>query len=149
MLGMIIPEQHGGLEFSAQANSAVVMKLASRNLTAAITVMVPNSLGPGELLLHYGTEQQKDHYLPRLAQGEDIPCFALTSPSAGSDAAGMEDVGIVCKGEHQGHEVLGLMLTWNKRYLSFSMQKPIVRVCAMQLKVCWYTKKWLKKYCLP
>ena len=115
MLGMIIPEQYGGLEFSAQANSAVVMKLASRNLTAAITVMVPNSLGPGELLLHYGTEQQKDHYLPRLARGEEIPCFALTSPSAGSDAASMEDVGIVCKGAHQGREVLGFKLNWMKR----------------------------------
>jgi len=131
MLGMIIPEQYGGLEFSAQANSAVVMKLASRNLTAAITVMVPNSLGPGELLLHYGTEQQKNHYLPRLARGEEIPCFALTSPSAGSDAAGMEDVGIVCKGEHQGREVLGLRLNWNKRYITLA---PVATVLGLAFK---------------
>ena len=132
MLGMIIPELYGGLEFSAQANSAVVMKLASRNLTAAITVMVPNSLGPGELLLHYGSEEQKDHYLPRLARGEEIPCFALTSPSAGSDAAAMEDVGIVCKGEHQGREVLGLRLTWNKRYITLA---PVATVMGLAFKV--------------
>jgi acyl-CoA dehydrogenase len=131
MLGMIIPEQYGGLEFSAQANSAVIMKLASRNLTAAITVMVPNSLGPGELLLHYGTEQQKDHYLPRLASGEEIPCFALTSPSAGSDAASMEDVGIICKGEHQGREVLGLRLTWNKRYITLA---PVATILGLAFK---------------
>ena len=131
MLGMIIPEQYGGLEFSAQANSAVVMKLASRNLTAAITVMVPNSLGPGELLLHYGTEQQKNHYLPRLARGEEIPCFALTSPSAGSDAAGMEDVGIVCKGEYQGRQVLGLRLNWNKRYITLA---PVATVLGLAFK---------------
>jgi acyl-CoA dehydrogenase len=132
MLGMIIPEQYGGLEFSAQANSAVVMKLASRNLTTAITVMVPNSLGPGELLMHYGSEAQKDHYLPRLARGEEIPCFALTSPSAGSDAAAMEDVGIVCKGEHQGREVLGLSLTWNKRYITLA---PVATVLGLAFKV--------------
>jgi acyl-CoA dehydrogenase len=132
MLGMIIPEQYGGLEFSAQANSAVVMKLASRNLTTAITVMVPNSLGPGELLMHYGSEAQKDHYLPRLARGEEIPCFALTSPSAGSDAAAMEDVGIVCKGEHQGREVLGLRLTWNKRYITLA---PVATVLGLAFKV--------------
>ncbi len=132
MLGMIIPEQYGGLEFSAQAHSAVVMKLASRNLTAAITVMVPNSLGPGELLLHYGTEQQKDHYLPRLARGEEIPCFALTSISAGSDAASMEDVGIVCKGDHQGREVLGLRLTWNKRYITLA---PVATLLGLAFKV--------------
>ena len=131
MFGMIIPEQYGGLEFSAQANSAVVMKLASRNPTAAITVMVPNSLGPGELLLHYGTEQQKDHYLPRLARGEEIPCFALTSPSAGSDAASMEDVGIVCKGEHQGREVLGLRLNWNKRYITLA---PVATLLGLAFK---------------
>ncbi len=132
MLGMIIPEQYGGLEFSAQAHSAVVMKLASRNLTAAITVMVPNSLGPGELLLHYGTEKQKDHYLPRLASGDEIPCFALTSPSAGSDAAGMEDVGIVCKGEFQGREVLGLRLNWNKRYITLA---PVATLLGLAFKV--------------
>ncbi len=132
MFGMIIPEEYGGLEFSAQANSAVVMKLASRNLTAAITVMVPNSLGPGELLLHYGTEEQKRHYLPRLAQGKEIPCFALTSPTAGSDAASMNDVGIVCKGEHNGKKVLGLRLTWNKRYITLA---PVATLLGLAFKV--------------
>jgi acyl-CoA dehydrogenase len=120
MFGMIIPAEFGGLEFSAQANSAVVMKLASRNITTAITVMVPNSLGPGELLLHYGTAKQKKYYLPRLAKGEEIPCFALTSPVAGSDAAGMSDVGIVCEGDFNGKRVLGLRLTWNKRYITLA-----------------------------
>ncbi|MDH3788753.1 MAG: acyl-CoA dehydrogenase [Xanthomonadales bacterium] len=129
--GMIIPEAYGGLEFSAQANSAVVMKLASRNLTTAITVMVPNSLGPGELLLHYGTKEQKDHYLPRLAAGEEIPCFALTSPSAGSDAASMNDVGIVCKGEFEGKQVLGLKLTWNKRYITLA---PVATLLGLAFK---------------
>ena len=96
--GMIIPRQYGGLEFSAHLHSAVVTKLSSRSVVAAVTVMVPNSLGPGELLLHYGTEKQKDHYLPRLASGQDIPCFALTEPGAGSDAANGQSRGIVCKG---------------------------------------------------
>ncbi len=118
--GMIIPQEYGGLNFTAQANSAVVMKLASRNLTAAVTVMVPNSLGPGELLMHYGTDEQKSYYLPRLASGEDIPCFALTSPLAGSDAGAMPDKGIVCKDEFEGEEVLGLRLTWDKRYITLA-----------------------------
>ncbi len=117
---MIIPEEYGGLEFSAQANSAVVMKLASRNLTAAVTVMVPNSLGPGELLMHYGTDEQKAFYLPRLASGEEIPCFALTSPLAGSDAGAMPDTGIVCREEFEGKEVLGLRVSWNKRYITLA-----------------------------
>lgn len=117
---MIIPEEYGGLEFSAQANSAVVMKLASANLTAAVTVMVPNSLGPGELLMHYGTDEQRNYFLPRLASGEEIPCFALTSPLAGSDAGSMPDRGIVCMGEFEGEEVLGLKLTWNKRYITLA-----------------------------
>lgn len=132
MFGMIIPEQYGGLEFSAQANSAVVMKLASRNLTTAITVMVPNSLGPGELLLHYGTEEQKNHYLPRLASGKEIPCFALTSPLAGSDAASMSDTGIVCEGEHNGKTVLGLRVTWNKRYITLA---PVATLLGLAFKV--------------
>jgi len=118
--GMIIPTEYGGLEFSAQANSAVVMKLASRNLTAAVTVMVPNSLGPGELLMHYGTSEQKDYYLPRLASGEEIPCFALTSPLAGSDAGSMPDKGIVCRDEFEGEEVLGLRVSWDKRYITLA-----------------------------
>ena len=117
---MIIPEAYGGLGFSAQANSAVVLKLASRNLTAAVTVMVPNSLGPGELLLHFGTEEQKNYYLPRLASGEEIPCFALTSAAAGSDAASMSDTGIICKGRYRGKEVIGLRLNWNKRYITLA-----------------------------
>lgn len=116
--GMIIPKQYGGLEFSAAAHSAVVTKLASRSVTAAVTVMVPNSLGPAELLLHYGTEDQKRHFLPRLARGEDIPCFALTGPEAGSDAAATQSVGVVCRGVYQGHEVLGLKLNWHKRYIT-------------------------------
>ncbi len=117
-LGMIIPKQYGGLGFSALAHSAVVMKLSTRSSTAAITVMVPNSLGPGELLMHYGTEQQKNHYLPRLAKGLEVPCFALTSPEAGSDAAAIPDYGIVCKGIWQGREVLGMRVTWDKRYIT-------------------------------
>jgi acyl-CoA dehydrogenase len=117
-LGMIIPKKYGGLGFSALAHSAVVMKLASRSSTAAISVMVPNSLGPAELLLHYGTDEQKDYYLPRLAKGQEIPCFALTSPEAGSDAAAIPDFGIVCKGTWQGKEVLGMRVTWDKRYIT-------------------------------
>ncbi len=131
LFSMIIPEAYGGLGFSAQANSAVVMKLASRNLTAAVTVMVPNSLGPGELLLHYGTDEQKKHYLPRLASGEEIPCFALTSPAAGSDAASMTDTGIVCRGMHRGKEVLGLKLNWNKRYITLA---PVATLLGLAFK---------------
>ncbi len=130
--GMIIPKKYDGLEFSAQANSAVVMKLSSGNLTAAITVMVPNSLGPAELLLHYGTDEQKQHYLPRLARGIDIPCFALTSPSAGSDAGAIPDVGIVCKGQWNGERVLGLKLTWNKRYITLA---PVATVLGLAFRV--------------
>jgi len=111
-LGMVIPEEFGGLGFSAMAHSEVVTKLATRSVSGAVSVMVPNSLGPAELLLHYGTEEQKNHYLPRLADGREIPCFALTGPSAGSDATAMPDFGIVCKGEHDGKEVLGLRVTW-------------------------------------
>ncbi len=130
---MIIPARYGGLEFSALAHSAVVMKLASRNITAAVTVMVPNSLGPAELLLHYGTEEQKNHYLPRLASGAEIPCFALTSPSAGSDAAGMPDKGIVCMGEFQGEEVLGMRVSWNKRYITLA---PLATVLGLAFRAC-------------
>jgi acyl-CoA dehydrogenase len=116
--GMIIPKRYGGLEFSAAAHSAVITKLASRSVTAAVTVMVPNSLGPAELLLHYGTEEQKQHYLPRLAQGIEIPCFALTGPEAGSDAAATQSIGLVCRRDYQGHEQLGICLTWHKRYVT-------------------------------
>lgn len=117
-LGLIIPREYGGLGFSASASSEIVMKLSSRCASAAVTVMVPNSLGPAELLLKYGTDAQRAHYLPRLAAGEEIPCFALTNPEAGSDAAAIPDFGIVCKGEHEGREVLGIRLTWNKRYIT-------------------------------
>jgi acyl-CoA dehydrogenase len=120
-IGMIIPKQYGGLGFSALAHSEVIMKLTTRGSTAAITVMVPNSLGPAELLLHYGTQAQKNHYLPRLARGIDIPCFALTSPEAGSDAGAIPDFGIVCRGEWQGKkDVLGMRLTWEKRYITLA-----------------------------
>ena len=117
-LGMIIPKKYGGLEFSAYAHSQVVTKLSTRSSALSVSVMVPNSLGPAELLLHYGTEEQKNHYLPRLAKGQEIPAFALTSPWAGSDAASIPDVGIVCKGMWQGKEVLGMRVTWDKRYIT-------------------------------
>lgn len=117
-LGMIIPKEYGGKGFSAFAHSQVVMKLSSRCGATAVTVMVPNSLGPAELLLHYGTPEQKAHYLPRLASGEEIPCFALTSPHAGSDAASIPDTGIICKGMWEGREILGMRVTWDKRYIT-------------------------------
>jgi acyl-CoA dehydrogenase len=117
--GMIIPKKYGGLDFSANAHSAIVMKVASRSISAGVTVMVPNSLGPAKLLLSYGTEAQKDHYLPRLANGEEIPCFALTGPEAGSDAASMPDTGIVCRQAFEGRQdVLGIRLNWEKRYIT-------------------------------
>jgi acyl-CoA dehydrogenase len=117
--GIIIPKSYGGLEFSAQAHSAVVMKISTRSTTAAVTVMVPNSLGPAELLIHYGTDEQKNHFLPRLARGEEIPCFALTSPEAGSDASAMPDRGVLCRAEFEGKpDVLGIRLNWEKRYIT-------------------------------
>ncbi len=115
---LIIPKRYGGLEFSTIANSCLIAKLASRSLTAAVTVMVPNSLGPAELLMNYGTEEQQDYYLPRLARGEEVPCFALTGPEAGSDAAAIPDTGVVCKGEWQGEEIIGIRLNWEKRYIT-------------------------------
>ncbi len=118
--GMIIPEEHGGLGFSARAHSAVVQKISSRSITASVTAMVPNSLGPAELLLHYGTDTQREHYLPRLARGEEIPCFALTGPEAGSDAAATQSEGIVCRGTYEGREVLGMRLDWRKRYITLA-----------------------------
>ena len=117
-LGMIIPKEYGGLGFSAYAHSQVITKLSTRSGSVAVSVLVPNSLGPGELLLHYGTDEQKRHYLPRLAKGLEIPCFALTNPNAGSDAAAIPDYGIVCHGEHAGKRVLGLRVTWDKRYIT-------------------------------
>src|SRR5260221_7459525 len=117
-MGMIIPKERGGLGFSALMHSQVVMKVASRSPAAAVTVMVPNSLGPAELLMRYGTDEQRDYYLPRLAKGLEIPCFALTAPEAGSDAASIPYRGIVCKGTWQGKEVLGMRVTWDKRYIT-------------------------------
>ncbi|MGN6653246.1 acyl-CoA dehydrogenase [Trinickia sp.] len=131
-LGMIIDQQYGGKGFSAYAHSQVVMKLASRCSAAAVSVMVPNSLGPAELLLHYGTDAQKAHYLPRLARGEEIPCFALTNPYAGSDAAAIPDVGIVCKSMHEGRETLGFKVTWDKRYITLG---PIATVLGLAFRV--------------
>jgi acyl-CoA dehydrogenase len=131
--GMIIPKRYGGLEYSALAHSSVVMKLASRSITTAVTVMVPNSLGPAELLLRYGTDAQKDHYLPRLARGEEIPCFALTGPEAGSDASSIPDTGVVCRGNHDGEaDVLGIRLTWQKRYITLG---PVATVLGLAFKL--------------
>ncbi len=131
-LGMIIPREYGGLGFSAFAHSQVIQKLATRNATACVTVMVPNSLGPAELLLHYGTDDQKNHYLPRLACGQDMPCFALTSPDAGSDAGSIPDYGIVCKGVHDGKETLGIRVTWEKRYITLS---PVATLLGLAFKL--------------
>ena len=117
-LGLIIPQEYGGLGLSALDHSAVVIKLCTRSLTAGISVMVPNSLGPAELLLHYGTQPQKDYYLPRLAKGLELPCFALTGPNAGSDAASIPDRGVVCYGDYQGKRTLGLRVSWEKRYIT-------------------------------
>ncbi|MCK0768273.1 acyl-CoA dehydrogenase [Chromohalobacter canadensis] len=129
--GMIIPKRYGGLEFSAKAQSAVLQKLAV-NETLMVTVGVPNSLGPGELLLKYGTEEQKDHYLPRLADGREIPCFGLTGPRAGSDATSLPDVGVVCRGKHNGEDVLGLKLTFEKRWITLA---PIATVVGLAFRM--------------
>lgn len=130
-LGMVIPKEYGGLGFSAMAHSEVVTKLATRSVTGAVSVMVPNSLGPAELLLHYGTDQQKNHYLPRLAVGQELPCFALTGPSAGSDAGAMPDVGIVCMGDFEGKQVLGMRVTWEKRYITLG---PVATLLGLAFK---------------
>lgn len=129
---MIIPKQYGGREFSAYAHSCVLAKIASHSVTAASTVAVPNSLGPAELLLHYGTEAQKDHYLPRLASGVDIPCFALTGPTAGSDAASIPDHGVICRGSYEGEEILGIRLNWDKRYITLA---PVATVLGLAFKL--------------
>jgi len=131
-LGIIIPRSYGGLGFSAYAHSEIVTKISTRSGTAAVSVMVPNSLGPAELLIHYGTEEQKNHYLPRLARGLEIPCFALTSPEAGSDAGSIPDFGIVCKGLHEGREVTGIRLTWDKRYITLG---PVATILGLAFKL--------------
>lgn len=128
---LIIPKEYGGKGFSAYAHSQVAMKLATRSGDLASTVMVPNSLGPAELLLHYGTDEQRNHYLPRLARGDEIPCFALTGPLAGSDAGAMPDTGIICKGDWQGEQVLGLRLNWEKRYITLG---PVATLLGLAFK---------------
>ena len=130
--GLVIPKEYGGLGFSHTAHSEIVMKISTRSVSGSVTVMVPNSLGPGELLHHYGTDEQKTYYLPRLASGEEIPCFALTSPIAGSDAGAIPDKGIVCRGIWQGEEVLGLKVTWNKRYITLA---PVATLIGLAIKV--------------
>jgi acyl-CoA dehydrogenase len=129
---MIIPSRYGGLEFSAYAHSCVLIKIASRSATASSTIAVPNSLGPAELLLHYGTEAQKNHYLPRLARGDDVPCFALTGPRAGSDAASIPDTGIICRGPWQGEEIVGIKLNFSKRYITLA---PIATVIGLAFRL--------------
>ena len=129
---MIIPTEYGGLGFSAEAHSHVVAKVASRSGSAAVTVMVPNSLGPAELLLHYGTDAQKSHYLPRLADGREIPCFALTNPYAGSDASSIPDKAVVCQGEYQGQQDLGMRVTWEKRYITLA---PVATVLGLAFQL--------------
>ena len=131
-MGMIIPKEHGGFGFSALMHSYVVMKVASRSPAAAVTVMVPNSLGPAELLMRYGTDAQRDYYLPRLAKGIEIPCFALTAPEAGSDAASIPDRAIVCYGDHKGQRVLGMRVTWNKRYITLA---PVATILGLAFKL--------------
>lgn len=129
---LIIPKKFGGMEFSPYANSTIVATLAAVSSAVAVTVMVPNSLGPGELLMHFGTEEQQNHWLPRLAVGKDIPCFALTSPEAGSDAGAIPDAAIVTKGMWEGEEVIGLKVSWDKRYITLA---PIATVLGLAFKV--------------
>ncbi len=131
-LGMIIPKSYGGLGFSAYAHSEIVARLSTRSSPLAISVMVPNSLGPAELLLHYGTEEQKNYYLPRLAKGLEIPAFALTSPWAGSDAASIPDSGVICEGTWQGKKVIGMRVTWNKRYITLA---PVCTILGLAFRL--------------
>lgn len=125
-LGMLISKSHGGLGFSAQAQSLILGKIASRSPDVVTIVMVPNSLGPGELIEKYGTDEQKHHYLPRLAKGLEVPCFSLTGPTSGSDAATMRDIGYVTRGMHEGREVLGIRLSWDKRYITLGPKATLV-----------------------
>lgn len=130
--GLMIPKEYGGKGFSAYAHSQVIIKISGRSITASTTVSVPNSLGPAELILEYGTEEQKNYYLPRLASGQEVPCFALTSPEAGSDASSMTDYGIVCRGDYEGMKTLGIRLNWNKRYITLA---PIATVIGLAFKL--------------
>ncbi len=129
---MIIPKAYGGLGFSAYAHSEVIRKISTRSICASVTAMVPNSLGPGELLHQFGTKEQQDYWLPRLAEGKEIPCFGLTSPEAGSDAASMTDSGVVCRGIWQGRETLGIRLNWHKRYITLA---PVATVLGLAFKL--------------
>ncbi|MDN5872630.1 MAG: acyl-CoA dehydrogenase family protein, partial [Nitrococcus sp.] len=129
--GLIIPKEYGGKGFSALAHSEITMKLTSHCADLGSTVMVPNSLGPAELLIRYGTEQQRDYYLPRLARGEEVPCFALTGPEAGSDAGSIPDTGIVCRGNWNGCETIGLRLNWEKRYITLG---PVATLLGLAFK---------------
>ncbi len=130
--GLIIPKKYGGKAFSAYAHAEILSKIYSVSATVGSTVNVPNSLGPGELILKYGTEEQKKYYLPRLAKGKEIPCFALTSPDAGSDASSITDTGVVCRGEFEGKEILGIKLNWNKRYITLA---PVATVLGLAFKL--------------
>jgi acyl-CoA dehydrogenase len=130
--GIIIPKSFGGLGFSAFAHTEIVTKISTRSGNTAVTVMVPNSLGPAELLIHYGTPEQQNHYLPRLARGQEIPCFALTNPEAGSDAGAIPDYGVVCRGMHEGREVLGIRMTWEKRYITLG---PVATLLGVAFKL--------------
>jgi acyl-CoA dehydrogenase len=130
--GMIIPKAYGGLGFSAYAHSEVVRKISTRSVAAAVVTMVPNSLGPGELLMQFGTDAQRDYWLPRLADGREVPCFGLTSPEAGSDAAAMTDTGIVCREVRDGQEVLGIRLNWHKRYITLG---PVATILGLAFKL--------------
>jgi len=129
---LIIPESYGGRDFSAIANSTIVSRIATRSLSAAVTVMVPNSLGPGELLMHYGTQEQKEYWLPKLANGTEVPCFALTGPEAGSDAGSIPDTGVICEGEFEGNTIIGIRLNWSKRYITLA---PVASVLGLAFKM--------------
>ncbi|MCZ8388767.1 acyl-CoA dehydrogenase [Achromobacter xylosoxidans] len=130
--GMIIPKRHGGLGFSPYAHSEVVRRISAYSITAGVTVMVPNSLGPGELLMQFGTQAQRDYWLPRLADGREVPCFGLTSPEAGSDAASMVDTGVVCRQVVDGRELIGVSLNWHKRYITLG---PVATVLGLAFKM--------------
>ncbi|WP_336731452.1 acyl-CoA dehydrogenase [Achromobacter ruhlandii] len=130
--GMIIPKRHGGLGFSPYAHSEVVRRISAYSITAGVTVMVPNSLGPGELLMQFGTQAQRDYWLPRLADGREVPCFGLTSPEAGSDAASMVDTGVVCRQVVDGRELIGVRLNWHKRYITLG---PVATVLGLAFKM--------------
>lgn len=127
---LCVPKEYGGLGFSALLHSTVIIKIATRSLSAAVDTMVPNSLGPAELIFHYGTEEQKNYYLPRLADGREIPCFALTAPDAGSDAGAIPDTGIICRGEFEGREIIGMRVTWDKRYITLA---PIATILGLAI----------------